>query len=167
MSSSALELVSEHACFGGVQRYYQHVSSVIGLPMRFSVSLPPQARQGAVPAVMYLAGLTCNEETFMVKGGAQRVAAALGLALIAPDTSPRGAGVPGEQGLHLGEALLQVFGIGQLGFFAHGAVPQTGHHSSTGRMTASLQNHGTSAEGMRARMIAVLRPRPGALRLRS
>lgn len=96
MSVSALELVSEHACFGGVQRYYQHASSTIGLPMRFSVFLPPQAQQGAVPAVMYLAGLTCTEETFMAKGGAQRVAAELGLALIAPDTSPRGAGVPGE-----------------------------------------------------------------------
>ena len=96
MSVPALELVSEHACFGGVQRYYQHASSTIGLPMRFSVFLPPQAQQGAVPAVMYLAGLTCTEETFMVKGGAQRMAAELGLALIAPDTSPRGAGVPGE-----------------------------------------------------------------------
>ncbi len=96
MSVPALELVSEHACFGGVQRYYQHASSTIGLPMRFSVFLPPQAQQGAVPAVMYLAGLTCTEETFMAKGGAQRVAAELGLALIAPDTSPRGAGVPGE-----------------------------------------------------------------------
>ncbi len=96
MSVPALELVSEHACFGGVQRYYQHASSTIGLPMRFSVFLPPQAQQGAVSAVMYLAGLTCTEETFMAKGGAQRVAAELGLALIAPDTSPRGAGVPGE-----------------------------------------------------------------------
>jgi S-formylglutathione hydrolase len=96
MPSTAPELVSDHACFGGVQRYYQHASSVIGLPMRFSVFLPPQAQQGTVPAVMYLAGLTCNEETFMAKGGAQRVAAKLGLALIAPDTSPRGAGVAGE-----------------------------------------------------------------------
>jgi S-formylglutathione hydrolase len=96
MPSTAPELVSDHACFGGVQRYYQHASSVIGLPMRFSVFLPPQAEQGPVPGVVYLAGLTCNEETFMVKGGAQRVAAQLGLALIAPDTSPRGAGVAGE-----------------------------------------------------------------------
>ena len=96
MTSSVLELLSEHACFGGVQRYYQHASRTIGLPMRFSVFLPPQAEQGAVPGVVYLAGLTCNEETFMAKGGAQRVAAELGLALIAPDTSPRGAGVAGE-----------------------------------------------------------------------
>ncbi len=93
---SALELLSEHACFGGVQRFYQHDSREIGLPMRFSVYLPPQAGQENVPAVMYLAGLTCSEETFMIKAGAQRVAAELGLALIAPDTSPRGAGLTGE-----------------------------------------------------------------------
>src|SRR5659263_221694 len=93
---AALELLSEHACFGGVQRFYQHASTVFGLPMRFSVYLPPQASSQTVPAVMYLAGLTCTEETFMMKAGAQRVAAELGLALIAPDTSPRGAGVPGE-----------------------------------------------------------------------
>ncbi len=90
------ELLSEHTCFGGMQRFYRHDSSEIGLPMRYSVFLPPQAAHGPVPAVMYLAGLTCTEETFMVKAGAQRLAAELGLALIAPDTSPRGAGVPGE-----------------------------------------------------------------------
>ena len=89
-------LLSEHYCFGGVQSFYEHDSEVVGLPMRFSVFLPPQARQGAVPAVMYLAGLTCNEETFMTKAGAQRMAAKLGLALIAPDTSPRGAHIAGE-----------------------------------------------------------------------
>lgn len=91
-----LELISQHRCFGGWQRYYRHASSEIGLPMRFSVFLPPQAEQGPVPALFFLAGLTCTEETFMIKGGAQRLAAELGLMLIAPDTSPRGAGVPGE-----------------------------------------------------------------------
>ena len=90
------ELLSEHHCFGGLQRFYRHDAETIGLPMRFSVYLPPQARQGQVPALLYLAGLTCNEETFMVKAGAQQHAARLGLALIAPDTSPRGAGLPGE-----------------------------------------------------------------------
>jgi S-formylglutathione hydrolase len=76
-----------------VQRFYKHASAEIGLPMRFSVYLPPQALAGSkVPALLYLAGLTCTEETFMIKAGAQRVAAELGLALIAPDTSPRGAG---------------------------------------------------------------------------
>ncbi len=94
------ELLSEHACFGGLQRFYQHASSTIGLPMKFSVFLPPQAAidaaGGSVPALVYLAGLTCNEETFMIKAGAQRLAASLGLALIAPDTSPRGANLPGD-----------------------------------------------------------------------
>lgn len=96
MSASTLEIISEHACFGGVQRFYRHHSREIGLPMRFSVFLPPQARDGRVPALMYLAGLTCTEETFMTKGGAQRLAAEKGLMLIAPDTSPRGCNFPGE-----------------------------------------------------------------------
>ena len=94
-----LELLSAHACFGGEQRFYRHDSSEVGLPMRFSVFLPTQslaARARATPALMFLAGLTCTEETFMVKAGAQRLAAEAGLALITPDTSPRGAGVPGE-----------------------------------------------------------------------
>ena len=91
-----LELISTHACFGGQQRFYKHDPKEIGLTMRFSVFLPPQALHSAVPALVYLAGLTCNEETFMVKSGAQRLAAELGLALIAPDTSPRGANVAGE-----------------------------------------------------------------------
>ncbi|MBT9476653.1 S-formylglutathione hydrolase [Polaromonas sp.] len=90
------QLISEHACFGGRQLFYQHDAHEIGLPMKFSVFLPPQAVHGPVPALLYLAGLTCNEETFMAKAGAQRLAAELGLALIAPDTSPRGANLPGE-----------------------------------------------------------------------
>lgn len=89
-------MISEHACFDGVQGYYSHPSAVIGLPMRFAVFQPPQVRCGLVPVLYYLAGLTCSEETFAVKAGAQRMAAELGLMLVAPDTSPRGAGVPGE-----------------------------------------------------------------------
>ena len=97
MTFLAPALLSAHACFGGAQRVYQHASREVGLPMRFSVYLPPQALQGARrPALVYLAGLTCNEETFMTKAGAQRLAAELGLILVAPDTSPRGAQVPGE-----------------------------------------------------------------------
>lgn len=84
-----IETLSEHACFGGVQGYYRHASSECRAPMRFSVYRPPQARSGPVPVLYYLAGLTCTEETFMVKAGAQRVAAELGLMLVAPDTSPR------------------------------------------------------------------------------
>ncbi len=94
------QLLSEHRCFGGVQRFYQHASRVIGLPMKYSVFLPPQAAMdqagGKVPALLYLAGLTCTEETFMIKAGAQQHAAELGLALITADTSPRGAKVSGE-----------------------------------------------------------------------
>ena len=91
-----MELLGEHGCFGGQQRFYKHDSTEIGLPMKFSVFLPAQAALGSVPALIYLAGLTCTDETFMTKAGAQRLAAELGLALIAPDTSPRGANVPGE-----------------------------------------------------------------------
>jgi S-formylglutathione hydrolase len=94
---SAWELLSEHACFGGVQRFHRHASAQVGLPMRFALYLPPQALAGhPVPLLVYLAGLTCTEETFTMKAGAQRVAAELGLALLMPDTSPRGAGLDGE-----------------------------------------------------------------------
>ena len=92
-----IELKNAHACFGGAQRYYQHDPHEIGLPMKFSVYLPPKAVEGEkVPALLYLAGLTCTEETFMVKAAAQRLAAELNVALICPDTSPRGAGLAGE-----------------------------------------------------------------------
>ena len=91
-----MELLIEHACFGGVQGYYRHASSEIGLPMRFSVFQPPQAKQGPVPVLFFLAGLTCTEETFMIKAGAQRLAAELGIMLVTPDTSPRDAGIEGE-----------------------------------------------------------------------
>ena len=104
--------LAEHRCFGGTQHFLEHDSREIGLPMRFSVFLPPQAERGSVPAVMYLAGLTCNEETFMVKAGAQRLAAELGLALIAPDTSPRGSAAEDIEGA----AASWDFGIGA-GFY--------------------------------------------------
>ncbi|OZI77165.1 S-formylglutathione hydrolase [Bordetella genomosp. 12] len=91
-----MELLSEHRAFGGRQRFYRHDSTAIGLPMRFSVFLPQQAESGRVPVLFYLAGLTCTEETFMIKAGAQRLAAEHGVMLVSCDTSPRGAGVPGE-----------------------------------------------------------------------
>ncbi len=91
-----MEVISEHGCFGGRQFFYRHGSSEIGLPMRFSLYLPPQASISRLPLLMFLAGLTCTEETFAMKAGAQRRAAELGVALLAPDTSPRGAAVPQE-----------------------------------------------------------------------
>ena len=97
MAFDRLELMSEHGCFGGVQRFYKHASAEIGLPMRFALYLPPQALAGkVVPLLTFLAGLTCTEETFTMKAGAQRVAAELGLALLMPDTSPRNTGVDSE-----------------------------------------------------------------------
>ncbi len=96
MTGAPLETLSEHTCFGGCQGFYRHASAAIALPMRFAVFVPPQAAKGPVPVLFYLAGLTCTEETFPIKAGAQRVAAELGLLLVAPDTSPRGAGIPGE-----------------------------------------------------------------------
>jgi S-formylglutathione hydrolase len=92
----ALELLGKHACFGGEQRFYQHDSVLLGCRMRFSLYLPPAAAHGKVAALTYLAGLTCTEETFAIKAGAQRVAAELGIALLGPDTSPRGLDLPGE-----------------------------------------------------------------------
>jgi S-formylglutathione hydrolase len=89
------DVISEHACFGGVQGFYKHASSTIGLPMRLGVFRPPQADKGPVPALIWLAGLTCTEETFAIKAGAQRVAAELGLMLVTPDTSPRTSGIEG------------------------------------------------------------------------
>ena len=87
-----MQTLNEHRCFGGMQRFHQHDSAEIGLPMRFALYLPPAPRA----LLVYLAGLTCTEETFTIKAGAQRLAAELGLALLMPDTSPRGAQVPGE-----------------------------------------------------------------------
>ena len=93
-----IELLSEHGCFGGVQGFYRVDSKACGGPMRFAVFQPPQARQGRVPVLFYLAGLTCTEETAAMKAGAQRVASELGLMLVMPDTSPRDTGFEGATG---------------------------------------------------------------------
>jgi S-formylglutathione hydrolase len=92
----SLETLSETSCFGGRIGFYRHASSANDCDMRFSVFVPPQAAAGEVPVLTFLSGLTCTEENFMVKSGAQRVAAELGLMLVSPDTSPRGEGVPDD-----------------------------------------------------------------------
>jgi len=92
----ALDVVSRSRCFDGTQFTYQHHSSETGTTMRFAAFVPPQAHQRPVPVLWYLSGLTRTEENFTVKAGAQRMAAELGLLLIAPDTSPRGDAVPGD-----------------------------------------------------------------------
>ena len=94
--NTELRLLSTHACFGGVQSFHAHASSACAGEMRFSVYLPPQASRHPVPMLTYLAGLTCTEETFMTKAGAQQWAAEHGVMLVAPDTSPRNTGIPNE-----------------------------------------------------------------------
>ena len=94
----AIETLSEQRCFGGTQGFYKHESSETGGTMKFGVFTPPQAAKGQVPVLYYLAGLTCTEETFVIKAGAQRVASELGLMLVTPDTSPRNTGIEGATG---------------------------------------------------------------------
>ena len=88
--------LSQNKCFGGVQGTYSHDSAETQCTMRFGVFLPPQAQTARVPILYWLSGLTCTEENFIVKAGAQRIAAGLGLALVVPDTSPRGLNIAGE-----------------------------------------------------------------------
>lgn len=100
-----LENVSANKSFGGWHKQYRHYSPTLGCTMRFAVYLPPQALVGErVPVLYWLSGLTCTDENFMQKAGAQRVAAELGMAIVAPDTSPRGEGVADdpEQAYDLG-----------------------------------------------------------------
>jgi S-formylglutathione hydrolase len=96
MSKPSVEKVSESRCFEGRHVVYKHASSACACTMRFAAYLPPAAESKKVPALYWLSGLTCTEENFSVKAGAQRYAAELGLALIIPDTSPRGVNIPGE-----------------------------------------------------------------------
>jgi S-formylglutathione hydrolase len=91
-----LKVLAEHGSFGGTQGFYSHASRECGTEMRFAVYQPPAAKRGRVPVLYYLAGLTCTEETFPIKAGAQRAAAELGLMLVAPDTSPRQVRHPGD-----------------------------------------------------------------------
>ena len=92
--------IGANRCFGGRQLRYSHASSTLGCDMTFSIYLPPQVEQGGslekVPVIYWLSGLTCTDENFVTKAGAQRYAAELGLAIVAPDTSPRGEGVPDD-----------------------------------------------------------------------
>jgi S-formylglutathione hydrolase len=90
------EILKEHRSFGGRQLFLKHQSELCGGPMELSLYLPPQAAAEEVPVVYYLSGLTCTAANFTEKAGAQRLAASLGLAIVCPDTSPRGAGYPGE-----------------------------------------------------------------------
>lgn len=101
--ASTLELLEEHRIFGGWQQRWRHPSAVLNCPMTFSIFLPPPKADTPPPAVWFLAGLTCSDENFTTKAGAQRVAAELGLVLIMPDTSPRGDAVANDESYDLGQ----------------------------------------------------------------
>ena len=96
IATPSLTIRSEQRAFDGVQGFYEHVSRECDGPMRFSVYVPPAAKQGKLPVLYYLAGLTCNEETFMIKAGAQRLAAKHNVILVSCDTSPRAFRTPGD-----------------------------------------------------------------------
>ncbi|MCC1496071.1 S-formylglutathione hydrolase [Alcanivorax sp. 1008] len=98
-----MEKIEDHACFGGSQQVWQHDSAALGCSMRFSVYLPPQAQNGKCPTLYWLSGLTCNEQNFITKAGAQRYAAEHGVVIIAPDTSPRGDDIANDDGYDLGQ----------------------------------------------------------------
>lgn len=95
MADESIQTLSRHRCHGGWVAYHQHDSAATKTPMKFGVFAPPQAEKGKVPVLIYLAGLTCDETTFMIKAAAQRMAAELGLMLVTPDTSPKGLDLPG------------------------------------------------------------------------
>ena len=99
----SLETLSESRCFGGAQGVYRHASEATGTDMTFAVYLPPAAQKGPVPVLWYLSGLTCTHENAMTKAGAQEHAAREGIALIFPDTSPRGEGVADEPAFDMGQ----------------------------------------------------------------
>lgn len=98
-----MKTISENRCFGGVQGVYSHASQATGCDMTFGLFLPEEAERGPVPVLWYLSGLTCTHENAMVKAHAQKWAAEAGLALVFPDTSPRGADVPNDDAYDLGQ----------------------------------------------------------------
>ena len=98
-----MQNIERHACFGRTQEVWSHRSDTLGCDMRFAVYLPPQADERPVPVLYWLSGLTCSEQNFITKAGAQQFAARHGIAIVAPDTSPRGNGVPDDEAYDLGQ----------------------------------------------------------------
>ena len=131
MTDVPFDTVSKHRCFGGTVGFYKHASAVNNCTMKFAVYTPPQAERGKVPVVYYLAGLTCTEETFQIKAGAQRRAAELGLMLVSADTSPRGVPLPGDSDSY-------DFGVGA-GFYLDATEqPWSRHYKMYSYITSEL-----------------------------
>ncbi|MBY6032563.1 S-formylglutathione hydrolase [Marinobacter daepoensis] len=115
-----IENLSSQKSFGGWHKQYSHVSERLGCAMRFAIYLPPQASSGQkVPVLYWLSGLTCTDENFMQKAGAHRMAAELGVAIVAPDTSPRGDDVADDEGYDLGQGA---------GFYVNATEPPWNRH---------------------------------------
>lgn len=98
-----IETLSQNTCFGGIQGVYKHASAATGTEMTFGLYMPPQDEGGRVPVLVYLSGLTCTHENVMVKAGAQQYCAAHGIALLMPDTSPRGEAVANNEAYDFGQ----------------------------------------------------------------
>ena len=99
----SIELISQNKSFGGWHKQYSHEATSTQCKMRFAIFLPPKANEEKVPVLYWLSGLTCTDENFMQKAGAFRKAAELGIAIVAPDTSPRGDDVADDEGYDLGK----------------------------------------------------------------
>ncbi|WP_460211486.1 S-formylglutathione hydrolase [Escherichia coli] len=114
-----MEMLEEHRCFEGWQQRWRHDSSTLNCPMTFSIFLPPPRDHTPPPVLYWLSGLTCNDENFTTKAGAQRVAAELGIVLVMPDTSPRGEQVANDDGYDLGQ---------RAGFYLNATQPPWATH---------------------------------------
>ena len=126
-----MEVLSTTRCFGGEIQRVKHPSACCNSDMVFAIFLPPQARNGTVPVLYWLSGLTCTDENFMQKAGAQRIAAELGIAIVCPDTSPRGTDFPGEHDSY-------DFGSGA-GFYVNATrEPWSGHYRMYDYVTEEL-----------------------------
>lgn len=115
-----IELKNKYKMFGGSQEFYQHDSKVNNAPMTFAVYLPPQIKDKKLPVLYWLSGLTCTEENFVIKAGAQRMAAELGIVIVTMDTSPRNLGIEGEDDSY-------DFGSGA-GFYVNATDPKWSKH---------------------------------------
>ena len=97
-----MKRLEHRACFGGFQDVYQHESKTLGCKMNFAIYFPKEAESKKLPVLYWLSGLTCNEQNFITKAGAQRYASEFGVIIVAPDTSPRGEGIPNDDAYDLG-----------------------------------------------------------------
>jgi S-formylglutathione hydrolase len=157
-----MQTLSESRMFGGVQGVYSHDSAACGVPMTFAVYLPPQASRGPVPCLWYLSGLTCTHENAMTKAGLQAHAAEFGLALVFPDTSPRGEGVANDAAYDLGQGAgfyvdateapwapnfrMEDYVVRELRQLVQARFPVTDRHGITGH---SMGGHGALTLAMR------------------